>query len=382
VKPDVVIGHSLGEYAALHVAGVLSANDAIFLVAQRARLLERRCKIGTHKMVAVRSSIAQIEEAAGSMPYEIACINGPKETVLSGAVADMDAIIPVLEGKGYKCYSLDVSFAFHSAQTDPILDEFEAVASSAVLFQTPHLPIISPLLSKVIFDDKTVNANYMRRATRETVNFLSAMETAYNMGTIDDDTAWIEIGPHPVCMGFIKATLPSVNVAAPSLRRDDDNWTTVTSALAALHCAGIPVGWNEFYRPFEPRLRLLDLPTYAWNDKTYWIQYNGDWALTKGNTFYDEEKKAAAAAKVAAEGGAHVLLPSPKSALSTSTVQRIIDERFEGAAGSVFMQSDLSQADFRAAAWGHKMNNCGVVTSVRGHSIHSAPASQVVGQKN
>jgi acyl transferase domain-containing protein len=355
VKPDVVIGHSLGEYAALHIAGVLSASDAIFLVGQRAVLLEKKCQVGSHKMVAVRGSLAQIEKTARDKPYEIACINGPKETVLSGPVEDMNAIIPLLEGDGYKCFSLDVAFAFHSAQTDPVLDEFEALANSGVLFQAPHIPVISPLLCKVIFDDKSVNANYVRRATREAVNFLSALEAAHKIGTIDDETIWIEIGPHPVCVGFVKSTLSPVNVAVPSLRRGEDNWMTVAQSLASLHCAGVKVEWSEFHHPFEKALRLLDLPTYAWNDKTYWIQYNGDWALTKGNTFYDEEKGL---------NKAQITPPVPKSSLSTSTVHQIIEQSFDGAAGTVVMQSDLMQADFRAAAWGHKMNGCGVVTSV------------------
>ena len=355
VKPNVVIGHSLGEYAALHVAGVLSASDTIFLVGQRARMLEQECKVGSHKMVAVRASLAQIQKSAGGKPYEIACINGPKDTVLGGPVADMDALIPFLEADGCKCFSLDVTLAFHSAQTDPILDKFEVIANSGVLFQAPHLPVISPLLSKVIFDDKTVNATYMRRATRESVNFLSALETAHMIGTIDDETAWIEIGPHPICIGFVKSTLSSVNIAVPSLRRGDDNWMTMAQSLATLHCAGVPIDWNEFHRPFEKGLRLLDLPTYAWNDKTYWIQYNGDWALTKGNTFYDAEKGLKKA---------QIASPVPKSSLSTSTVQQIIEQSFNGTAGTVVIQSDLTQVDFSAAAWGHKMNGCGVVTSV------------------
>ena len=355
VKPNIVIGHSLGEYAALHVAGVLSANDTIFLVGQRAMMLEQKCKIGSHKMVAVRASLAKIQKSAGGKSFEIACINGPKDTVLSGPVADMDAIIPLLEADGCKCFSLDVAFAFHSAQIDPILEDFEAIANSGVLFQAPHLPVISPLLSKVIFDDKTVNASYMRRATRESVNFLAALEAAYKIGTIDEETTWIEIGPHPVCIGFVKSTLSSVNVAVPSLRRGDDNWTTIAQSLATLHCAGVQVGWNEFHRPFEEGLRLLDLPTYAWNDKTYWIQYNGDWALTKGNTFYDAEK---------GFNKVQIASPVPTSSLSTSTVQQIIEQSFNETAGTVVMQSNLMQADFHAAAWGHKMNGCGVVTSV------------------
>lgn len=197
VKPDVVVGHSLGEYAALCVAGVVSASDAIYLVGQRARMLEERCQSGSHKMVAVRASVEQIQEASQGKPYEIACVNGPKETVLSGLVSDMDAIIPVLEEKGYKCFSLDVAFAFHSAQMDPIVEDFEAATTRTVIFRAPQMPVISPLLSKVVFDDKTINAKYLRRGTRETVNFVGALQTAVEIGTVDDETVWVEVRDDP-----------------------------------------------------------------------------------------------------------------------------------------------------------------------------------------
>ncbi|KAF2468597.1 uncharacterized protein BDR25DRAFT_357523 [Lindgomyces ingoldianus] len=349
VKPNVVIGHSLGEYTALHVAGMLSASDAIFLVGQRAKMLEENCKIGSHKMMAVRASLNETDQNAGERPYEVACINGPKETVLSGTVEQIDALVEPLQADGYECFSLDIPFAFHSSQTDPILDDFEDVAKSGVHFHAPNMPVITPLLSKVIFDDKTVNASYLRRATREPVNFLAALEIAQRIGTIDDATTWVEIGPHPVCMGFVKATLPSVNISIPSIRRGKNNWVTIAQSLGALHCAGVQLGWSEFHRPFEGELRLLGLPTYA---------------LTKGDDFYDAEKGLTQKA----------LVPASHSSLRTSTVQQIVEETFQGLAGKVVMQGDLIQPDFLAAAHGHKMNGCGVITSLDlhfGRSIHA-----------
>lgn len=357
VKPDVVVGHSLGEYAALQVAGVLSASDAIFLVGRRAEMLEQACQIGSHTMMAVRAPVSQIEEIAkaSGLPFELACINGPKETVLSGTTEEMQALLAPLEAASLKCYILDVAFAFHSAQMDPIVNGFEETARTSVVFQPPNVPIISPLLGKVVFDEKTVDAKYVARATREPVNFLSALEAASHIAIIDDTMAWLEIGPHPVCSGFVKATLPSVAAAVPSMRRDEDNWTTLTSSLATLHAIGIQVGWNEFHRPFEKALGLLDLPTYCWNNKNYWIQYNGDWALTKGNTFYDAEKGLAGTRSP----------PAAPAGLRTSLVQQVIEESLNGSAGRVVIQSDLMQSDFLDAAYGHKMNGCGVVTSVR-----------------
>lgn len=351
IKPDVVMGHSLGEFAAMNVAGVTTASETIFMVGRRAKLLEDKCLSGSHSMMAVRASVAQIAENSAGNQYTVACINSSSDTVLSGTKQQIDDVMKPLEAAGFRCIKLDVAFAFHSEQTDPILDEFEAVVKSAVNFQEPKLPIISPLLGKVIFDGKTLNANYIRRATREAVDFLAALENARNVATISDETIWVEIGPHPVCTGFIKSIIPSTRLALPSIRRGSDNWQTMAESLAALHQAGVEVGWNEFHRPFEPMLRLLDLPTYSWNNKNYWMQYNGDWCLTKGNSFYGSQKASSRA-------------PTQRSEIQTSTVQQIWEESFNGSSGTVIMQSDLMQPDFSAAADGHRMNNCGVVTSV------------------
>ena len=127
-------------------------------------------------------------------------------------------------------------------------------------------------------------------------------------------------------------------------------------SMAALYLAGVDISWNEFHCQFEDRLRLVDLPTYAWNNKNYWLQYNGDWCLTKGNSFYANEKQA--------DGPATAQKRLTTSAIQTSTVQQITEETFHDAAGTVTIRSDLMQADFLAAANGHRMNNCGVITSV------------------
>lgn len=358
VKPDVVMGHSLGEYAAMHVAGVTTASDAIFMVGRRAQMLQEKCQIGSHTMMAVRASLSQIAESSAGMHYTVACANGPSDTVLSGTKAQMEAIAKPLEAAGYRCINLDVAFAFHSEQTDPILDDFRAIAKTGVVFQEPKLPVISPLLGKVVFDGKTLNANYVARATRESVDFLAALQNAQKISTISEETIWIEIGPHPVCTGFVKSTVPSTKVAVPSMRRGEDNWKTMAESMAALHLAGVSVDWNEFHRPFEGRLRLLDLPTYAWNEKNYWLQYEGDWALTKGNNFYTTRKDSSSGNAVPPRS-VHL-----NSSLKTSTVQHIVEESFENGAGVVVMESDLMQPDFLAAAHGHRMNGCGVVTSV------------------
>lgn len=126
-------------------------------------------------MMAVRASLAQIAENSLGKLHTIACVNDPSDTVLSDTKEEMNEIAELLEAAGYRCIKLNVAFAFHSEQTDPILNEFEAVAKTSVLFQEPKLSVISPLLGKVVFDNKSLNANYVRRATREAVDFLSAL---------------------------------------------------------------------------------------------------------------------------------------------------------------------------------------------------------------
>jgi monodictyphenone polyketide synthase len=359
IRPDVVVGHSLGEYAALHAAGVLSANDTIFLVGQRARILERKCQAGSHKMLAVRASLEEVVVKVNGNPFEIACLNGPRDTVLSGTVGEIEALKAELEMSGIKCFQLDVAFSFHSKQMDPILNELEDMARTGAIFHPPNLPIISPVLGKIIFDERTINANYICRATRETVNFMGAVETALRISTVDETMAWIELGPHPVCVGFAQSIMSPIGVTVPSLRRGENNWQTLSQTLALLHRAGVEVNWNEFHRPFEKELLLLDLPTYAWNEKNHWIQYNGDWALTKGNIPDGIENKTLSTTIPATH-----TRPTPIPSLRTSLVHRVVEENFFGAAGRVIVQSDLMHSEFLAAAWGHKMNGTGVVTSV------------------
>jgi monodictyphenone polyketide synthase len=353
IKPDVVIGHSLGEYAAMCIAGVLSASDTIYLVGRRAQLLDQKCRAGSHQMMAVRASLAQISGVT-DIVYTVSCVNGPQDTVLSGTVEQMELAAERLGVAGFRCITLDVAFAFHSQQTDSILDEFESIAKTSVLFKEPSVPFISPLHGTVIFDDKTLNAKYVRDATRDTVNFLGALRAAEETSTISSDTIWVEVGPHPVCCGFVRSAMTPVKLALPSLRRGENNWTTMTQALAALHTSGNEVDWNTFHQPFEQAHRLLDLPTYAWNEKNYWLKYNGDWALTKGNDFYDSHGSNEDAR----------LTNTASSNLNTSTVHRITEERFGETSGTVTVESDLMQPDFLAAANGHRMNDCGVVTSV------------------
>ncbi|KAK4452398.1 PaPKS1 melanin biosynthesis polyketide synthase encoded by the PaPKS1 protein [Podospora aff. communis PSN243] len=340
IKPSVVLGHSLGEYAALNIAGVLSASDTIYLVGARAQLLVEKCTAGTHAMLATMGSVETVTEALGAKAssVNVACINGPRETVLSGEAAQMAEIAQDLAAAGFKCTQLRVPFAFHSAQVEPILDEFEKLAES-VQFNAPQVPIISPLLGKLV-EGEAIDAAYLRNHAREAVNFLGGLVSAQQTGTIDEKTVWLEVGPHPVCAGMVKAAFGGATIAVPTVRRNETAYKTLTNTLCTLHSAGLNVDFNEFHRDFASSVRLLDLPSYSFDEKNYWLQYTGDWCLTK-NRVASASPKAIEPAK-------------PK--LSTTSVQKIVKEEIKGDVCTIEIQSDLHQEQLRNVVTGHLVN--------------------------
>lgn len=344
IKPTAVIGHSLGEYAALHVAGVLSASDMILLVGRRAQLLEADCTAYTHGMLAVKGSAESISEVLGGKMTEIACINGPEETVLCGTVEVVAEVNDILSAQGFKATKLNVPFAFHSAQVDPILESFKSVASS-VVFNKPTVPVLSPLTGDVIRESGIIGPDYLARHARETVNFWMALDTGKDEKIFDEKTAWLEIGAHPVCSGMVKSSLGGSPTTAPSLRRNVDPWKTLASSLCTLYLAGVAIDFNEFHREFNDAVELLMLPTYSFDDKKYWLEYHNNWTLTKG--------EALAPAKIEAPAPAAPV----KSKLSTTSCQRIVREELHANSGTVVVQTDLADPKLHPVVSGHMVND-------------------------
>ncbi|KAL4914719.1 hypothetical protein BDW62DRAFT_219898 [Aspergillus aurantiobrunneus] len=347
-QPSAVIGHSLGEYAALVVAGVLSTADALFLVGRRAQLIEKFCTPGSHAMLSVRASVPEVRQLLSDAKYEISCQNTLNDTVIGGARADLDAARHTLEANSIKCVPVDVPFAFHTAQVDPILDSFGRIAET-VHFKAPSVPILSPLLRSAVFDGKTINSNYLTRATREPVHFVGALEAAQDLGMVNDKTVWVDVGPHPICAGFVRSLIPKARVVS-SCRRNEDNYATMAKSLVALHLAGVTPCWHEYFRANEQAYSLLTLPKYAWNDVNYWIQYIGTWTLDKAHLKY-----------TGTNGRPNVQQSS--SALRTSLIHQVTEETIGEGTATLKIVSDVQHPDFLEAVHGHRMNNCGVATS-------------------
>ena len=346
IVPNVVIGHSLGEYAALNAAGVLSVSDAIYLVGERAQLLQEKCTYGSHAMLAAKSSVNLISEILIEHPeVEVACVNGALETVLGGTVNDINQAAEKLNVQGTKCTKLNVQFAFHSSQVDPILADFENKARR-VTFHKPSIPVISPLLRTVLSEGDSIDGHYLSRHAREPVDFVGGLTSAQQLGHINDQTVFVEIGPHPVCLGFIKSELGHDTVTAASLRRNVEPYKTISDSLSTLHLAGLSIDWNEFHKDFNSSVQMLDLPAYAFDNKNYWIQYTGNWNLYKGQNV------------------GLAALPEPTvPKLSTTTVQRIISEVVEINKATLVIESDISRPELLAVVSGHIVNGTALCPS-------------------
>ena len=344
VTPSAVIGHSLGEYAALHVAGVLSASDVIYLVGTRARLLEQRCTAGTHVMLAVKLPRSDVIPHLVGSSCEVACVNSPTDTVISGAKAEIDVLSNLFTTLNIKCVKLEIPFAFHSAQVEPILEDFELAAQGAK-FEKPTIPFISSLLEDVVSDSGPVNTSYLRQACRKTVNFLGGIEAARLTGLAGDKTLWVEIGAHPVCSGMLKSILGSQTAALASLRRGGDTWKVIAESTASLHRAGIAINWDEYHRDFESCHEVVRLPAYNWDSKNHWIQYENNFCLTKGDA-------------------TALPPPVPKGpSLSTASVHRLVDQSIGTDSSSVVIESDLANPYLVRMVNGHKVNGACLVTS-------------------
>ncbi|OBT76080.1 Type I Iterative Polyketide synthase (PKS) [Pseudogymnoascus sp. 05NY08] len=341
VRPNLTIGHSLGEYAALQASGVLTPSDVIYLVGTRAQLLSNHCHRGTHAMLSIKASSNDIKVYLVGSTCEIACINQPTNNVISGPSEEINRLMLLFQSKGLECIKLDIPFAFHSAQVNPILEGFES-AARGIRYCVPSLPYISPLLELVVSDGVTLDASYLARACRSAVNFQGALRSAKEASLVDGQTIWIEIGSHPACSGMIKGTIGPESITIPSLRKGVDTWEVLTRSLETLYLNRINIEWNEWHRDFKSSHTVLQLPRYSWDLKNYWIQYRNNFCLTKGEgtTVIDEPP---------VEKRLNYAYLSP-------AVQRVLEEHHAADVSNILVESDVQDPRLAPVFQGHKVN--------------------------
>ncbi|MEV0805999.1 type I polyketide synthase [Micromonospora sp. NPDC050200] len=285
VRPDFVAGHSIGELAAAHVAGVLSLGDAARLVVARGRLMQVLPVGGA--MVAVQASEGEVRAAlagrgvvvgsfgaddvddsasditaSGGAGVDVAAVNGPRSVVVSGPEGAVLALAEQFTVQGRKTTRLRVSHAFHSQLMDPMLDEFRAVAAG-LTYALPQLSVVSNLTGALATSELT-DPDYWVRHVREAVRFADGITALHTAGA----TTFLELGPDAALTPLIEGILTDDVTVVPSLRRDHDEPRQALTALARLHVTGTTVDWTAL---LPTTTRTVDLPTYPFQRQRYWL---------------------------------------------------------------------------------------------------------------
>ncbi|AUB35492.1 Glutamate-1-semialdehyde aminotransferase [Nostoc flagelliforme CCNUN1] len=264
VEPSVVMGHSLGEYVAACVAGVFSLEDGLKLIAERARLMQSLPPTG--EMVAVFASEAAIRAITeiNFAEVAIAAYNIPQNTVISGQHQAIQQICAHLEAAGIQTTKLNTSHAFHSPLMQPILAEFRRIAAT-VTYHSPQIDIISNVTGEQLLAE-TINPDYWCNHLISSVQFAQGLQGLHTKGY----EIFVEIGPKPTLSGIGSKCLVGQGVWLPSLSQRRGDWQQILESLAELYVRGVQVQWSGFDRDYSRR--RVQLPTYPFQRKSYWIE--------------------------------------------------------------------------------------------------------------
>jgi acyl transferase domain-containing protein/SAM-dependent methyltransferase/acyl carrier protein len=262
IAPDAIVGHSAGEVAAAHVAGVLSLDDAMRIIHQRGRIMQ---KARPGRMAAVGLSRTEVETlvARGGDTLSLAAVNGPASCVISGDTAAVDAALAELEARGAFARLLPVPLASHSAHMDPL--RAELVAALTGLAPRNATVALYSTVSGGRARAGDCDAHYWGRNLRDTVLFADALAAAGDGGISD----YLEISPHPIMRTPIdQCAGAAAGLILGSLHRNEPDQITLLRSLGALHAAGVAVDWTALY----PAGNAVTLPSSPWQRSRYWLE--------------------------------------------------------------------------------------------------------------
>ncbi|KAF3469467.1 SDR family NAD(P)-dependent oxidoreductase [Streptomyces sp. Tu 3180] len=268
VRPDVLLGHSVGEIAVAHVAGALALEDACHLVAVRGRLMADLPEGGA--MISVQAPAEEVTPllAAYGGRVAVAADNSPLATTLSGDEGDVAALAAELAAQGRRTRRLNVGHAFHSHHVDGMLDAF-GEHTARLPHAAPELPVVSTVTGRPVTADEPLDGAYWVRQVRDGVRFRSGVRTLEEQGV----TTYVEIGPGGVLTALAGECVGGDALLVPTLGRDTEENRSLTSALARLHTHGHRVGWDTWFAPTGAR--RTDLPTYPFQRRRYWLEAAG-----------------------------------------------------------------------------------------------------------
>ena len=265
IEPQAMIGYSLGEYVAACLAGVLSLEDALELVARRAKLIQ---DLPAGAMLAVPLPEAEVRPLLGE-DLSLSATNGPHFCVAGGPAAAIEALDRRLAGQGVSCIRLRTTHAFHSAMMDPAVDALTAIAQG-VTVNPPRIPYLSNVTGAWITADDLAAAGYWARHMRSTVRFAEGIGELLQ----EPERVFLEVGPGATLGTLVKQhpAAAANRIAVPTLRRADEGGSDLDLLLEAvgrLWIAGTEIDWTGFHGG-ERRLRVA-LPTYPFERQRYWI---------------------------------------------------------------------------------------------------------------
>ena len=264
-EPDVLIGHSVGQYTAACVAGVFSLEDGMLLMAERGRLFGSLPAGG--RMAAIFAAAERVESLTDEFPsLSVAAYNGAN-TVLSGPGQDLEQAVAKLSDDGVRCDWLDTSHAFHSALLDPVLDEFESYADRFE-FRSPRKTLVCNRTGAALGRSAQLDGAYWRRHARQPVAFAKSVRTLADLRC----TMLLEIGPQPVLTAAAMRAWPDPATAPraiASLRKNIADHRQITEALANAYIAGHRPDFGALQ---QGPARKVDLPTYPFQHRQYWFR--------------------------------------------------------------------------------------------------------------
>ncbi|KAF4443740.1 polyketide synthase [Fusarium austroafricanum] len=275
VKPDYVIGHSLGEYAALCVSGVLSLQDVFRVVTSRARMMGQLCLADTSGMLACHMTAEEAQAMISRDPplelLTLACLNGPQDCVVGGPLSQLEVLQTRCKAGNVSSKVINVPYAFHTSYMDPILEPLRELGKS-IKFQDATIPIVSNMDGRLINND--LDRNYFANHTREPVRF---QDGVLNLQTVIgspflDVSLFVEIGPHPALLPMLRDTISSNSCTIlGTLQKGRDAWSSITQTLAAISLRKVTIDWRQVF--IGTSAQVTGLPGHPLEGPKFYVPY-------------------------------------------------------------------------------------------------------------